>query len=108
MNDFEVLQVGGKYPPLAGAKECVAITMGENGITIVYNFNRPTETNTIKTIRTIGLGHQFSCDLYDVVQEIKKKPFDKGLYFTAVAMNNHVYSTNDLVKFSSKRWKLRG
>lgn len=43
MNDFEVLQVGGKYPPLAGAKECVAITMGENGITIVYNFNRPTE-----------------------------------------------------------------
>ena len=29
MNDFEVLQVGGKYPPLAGAKECVAITMGE-------------------------------------------------------------------------------
>lgn len=30
MNDFEVLQVGGKYPPLAGAKECVAITMGEN------------------------------------------------------------------------------
>lgn len=43
MNDFEVLQVGGKYPPLAGAKERVAITMGENGITIVYNFNRPTE-----------------------------------------------------------------
>ena len=35
MNDFEVLQVGGKYLPLAGAKECVAITMGENGITIV-------------------------------------------------------------------------
>ena len=27
MNDFEVLQVGGKYPPLAGAKECVAITV---------------------------------------------------------------------------------
>lgn len=177
MNDFEILQVGGKYPPLAGAKECVAITIGDNGITIVYNFNRPTEkeiagmqanqpfeiryvvlndvlyiltkcgsnnwtdapytphlpspgelsrptdetkgyaltlmmvdavTNTIKSLRTIGLGHQFSCDLYDTIQELKKKPFDKGLYFTAVAMNNHVYSTNDLVKFTSQRWKLRG
>lgn len=64
------------------------------------------EANTIKHLRAMGLGHRFSCDLYDQIQELHARPFDSSVYDNNVKDICARYSTDDLVKMSSKYCKV--
>lgn len=173
---YQSLQVGGKYPPVANAGECVAITVDSAGITLVYNFLSPTEkeiaamqegqpfeirfvtiadilyvltkcgslnwtdapfnpnlsknatlpeimndtdgytltlmmvdaaTNTIESLRLIGLGNAFSKALRTEIETLKQKEFDAGMYQRTIKLNNMIRSTKDLVKMATHYWKIK-
>lgn len=170
------LKIGGKYPPLAHAGECVAIDVDGSGITIAYNFQSPTakevaamaegqpfeirfvtiadimyvltkcgslnwtdapfnphlatnanlpeitndhdgyaltlimvdaDTNTIQSLRLIGLGNKISKAIRAEIEALKLKNFDADMYHRTIQLNNMMRSTTALAKMASHYWKIR-
>lgn len=61
----------------------------------------------VKALRVIGLGNRFSCDLYDTIQEQLQRPFSTGDYFGKIDQIQMTYSSDQLFKLSTKRFKVR-
>lgn len=62
-------------------------------------------TGEIKGIRLIGLGHNFSISLVKDTLELWKKHFELRTYNQSVDKIFSGYSTKDLVRLASNRWK---
>ena len=65
-----------------------------------------TRTTEIKALRAIGLGHDFSRQLYRDIQAELAKPFGTD-YYRRVAATQAAYSTKKLADLASNRWRLR-
>ncbi len=174
---YQNLQVGGFFPPLRGAGECVAVNVDSSGILLAYNFNRPSareiaamgeaqpfeirfvrisdilyvltkcgslnwtdapftphlspgaplqpitnssdgyaltlmmvdaSSNTIKSLRMIGLGNRFSKALKAEIDSLSEKPLDLDMYNRSIRINNILRSTSDLVQLAyPNRYKLK-
>ncbi len=64
-------------------------------------------TNIIKSVRLIGLGNAFSKALKNEIDNLLGDPFSQERYAQLLRNNNIAFSTNDLVKLSTNRWKLK-
>lgn len=65
------------------------------------------DTNLIKGMRTIGLGNRFSMQLYDMVEELKAKPFDKAAYSREVQRAQAAYTSRQLASQCRAYFKLK-
>lgn len=64
-------------------------------------------TNTIESIRLIGLGNKISKAIRTEIEALKLKEFDKEMYHRTIRINNMMRSTNDLVKMTAHYWKIK-
>ena len=60
----------------------------------------------IQSLRLIGLGHDFSVKLREVIMESLEKPFDNDEYNAKIDKVYRTYSTKDLLRFSIARFKI--
>lgn len=63
-------------------------------------------TNTVRHVRVIGLGNQFSRCLHDDVERLKSEPFDRNRYDLAIKAAQAAYATPILADMCQNRWKL--
>ena len=61
----------------------------------------------IKSLRMIGLGHDFSLKLREVIMEQLDQPFDNDEYNAKLNRIYRAYSTKDLLRFSIARFKIQ-
>jgi hypothetical protein len=59
-------------------------------------------TGILKVVRYVGLGHEFSIRLRDVILDQKLKPFDNGIYNFKINDIYKRYRPEDLAEFA--RW----
>jgi hypothetical protein len=71
----------------------------------------PSENGLVKSIRMIGLGHEFSMKFIEWCKNqynTKTADFDKEKYYAKTIKIREDYTTNELVAKASFRWKLYG
>lgn len=64
-------------------------------------------TNTIKSLRLIGLGNKISKAIRAEIEALKQKEFDEEMYHRTIRINNMVRPTSDLVKMATHYWKIK-
>lgn len=64
-------------------------------------------TNTIKHLRAIGLGTDFSCKLISEIADIWSKPFNAAEYDAELSRVMGAYQTDALVKMARTYYKVR-
>lgn len=73
----------------------------------LYLFLVDAKDSTIKNMRLIGLGHNFSVELRKCIIENFEKPFDLQTYTQKIASIYNQYPTRELVKRSVHKFKLK-
>ena len=63
-------------------------------------------TDTIKSIRVIGLGNRFSRQLYSDINELKAAPFSPSGYQAAISKAQARYTTAQLVRLTNNYWRI--
>lgn len=94
------------HPALSLYADKLLRPTGEDGtaLTLVMTDARDA---TVKSIRMIGLGHNFSDKLYHQIVELAEKPFNLLDYNRNLNNTMMAYSTRALLNMSTARWKLR-
>ena len=64
-------------------------------------------TNTIKSLRLIGLGNKISKAIRTEIETLKQKEFDEEMYHRTIRINNMIRPTSDLVRMATHYWKLK-
>lgn len=61
----------------------------------------------IKSLRLIGLGHDFSVRLHEACAELAAAPFDSGSYDRGIAETMAAYTTRQLLGMAAAKWGIR-
>lgn len=64
-------------------------------------------TNVIKSLRLIGLGHNFSVNLYREIEALRKDPLDPIVQNQKLRSMANAYTTKQLVSMASQYYKVR-
>nr|DAU81933.1 MAG TPA: hypothetical protein [Caudoviricetes sp.] len=81
---YQNLQVGGPFPPLRGAGECVAVNVDSSGILLAYNFNRP----SAREIAAMGEAQPFEIrfvrisDILYVLTQMRQPQLDRRAVYS--------------------------
>lgn len=91
-------------PQICGNKQFEEIEDGKGyGLTLMCT---DAPSGTVKSLRLIGLGTEFSRALRAEILRLLDEPFNLSLHYSKVNEIYAAYSTNDLMRMaSSHRWK---
>lgn len=96
------------HPALSSGWQDVPLPEGpEEGTALTVMLTDAASGGTIKSLRAIGLGHDFSVSLILAMSELSKKPFDRASYFAGLDRTMAAYTTKQLVDRAEKKWRLR-
>lgn len=97
-------------PWLSDRYEQLVIPENENEGSALSVYMVDANTNVLKSMRLIGLGHKFSVSMLEEIRKIRfkreGKPVSMSEYNAEVARVQQAYTTKELVKMASARFKL--
>ena len=77
-----------------------------NGFSLMFIMT-DAASGRIQSLRMIGLGHDFSKKLREVIMEKLDQPFDNDEYNAKISSVYRAYTTEDLLRFSIARFKIK-
>nr|MBQ4454409.1 hypothetical protein [Clostridia bacterium] len=92
-------------PHFAKVKE-YPVPSGTLGYSLLFMMT-DAASGRIQSLRLIGLGHDFSTKLREVIMESLKQPFDNDEYHARIDKVYRTYSTEDLLRYSIARFKVK-
>jgi len=93
-------------PHLSHGVELPLLDSGKEGFALAVMVV-DADTNTIKGIRFVGLGNRFSMQLYDMVEELKNKPFNEAAFANEVMRTQAAYTSRQLAEQCRAYFKLK-
>ena len=95
------------FHPALSPKWRELVSPNEDSGTALTLIMSDASTQLVKSLRLIGLGHNFSVKLLSCIKELAEEQFDQTQYNASVNKTMAAYTTKQLLSMRAFTWKLK-